>query len=210
MKLRHSIIPLSLISGLLLSCDNPADETTDAKVGDAQTKELEAGPEGSVKYVFTDASSIKFIGSKVNGSTQEGTFTKVTGHFTIKDGKPVGNDHKVEIDMDAITTGDDKLTGHLKNEDFFDVPNNPTSIFDVTKIEKKSDSEYEVTGNLTMRGKTNSVAFPATVDHTEGVAKITAKFDIKRYQWDINFKGAGENLLNEEVILEFNLEAKAE
>ena len=90
---------------------------------------------------------------------------------------------------------------------FFDVPSHPVSSYDVTSIIKNAEGEYEITGNLTMRGKTNSVTFTAIVDHSETTATITAKFDLKRYQWDINFKGAGENLLNEEVILDFNLEA---
>lgn len=58
-----------------------------------------------------------------------------------------------------------------------------------------------------MRGKTNSVTFSASVLQSETTAAIRAKFDLKRYQWDINFKGVGENILNEEVILDFNLEA---
>ena len=196
-------------AGFLVACDNPADKTTDATVGDAKEKKLESGPDGSVKWTFTENSYIEFTGSKVNGSTQVGRFTKLSGHFTIKDGEPVGNDHKVEIDMDAITTEHEKLTSHLKNDDFFDVPNHPTSLFDVTEIKKDSDGTYTVTGNLTMRGKTHSVSFPAKVSQEGDTASITAKFDIPRYQWGIHFKGAGENLLNEEVILEFALEAKA-
>ena len=58
-----------------------------------------------------------------------------------------------------------------------------------------------------MRGKTHSVTFTSTVVRSETTAAIRAKFDLKRYQWGINFKGVGENLLNEEVILDFNLEA---
>ena len=58
-----------------------------------------------------------------------------------------------------------------------------------------------------MRGKTNSVTFTSTVVRSETTAAIRAKFDLKRYQWDINYKGLGENILNEEVILDFNLEA---
>ena len=109
--------------------------------------------------------------------------------------------------MDAITTEKEKLTAHLKNEDFFDVPSHPVSSYDVTSITKTAEGEYEITGNLTMRGKTNSVTFSASVLQSETTAAIRAKFDLKRYQWDINFKGVGENILNEEVILDFNLEA---
>ena len=207
MKQYHAPSTHCLLSAHLVSCDTPADRTADATVGEAREKSLDSGPEGADRWTFTEKSYIEFTGSKVNGSTQVGRFTKLTGHFTIKDGEPVGNDHKVEIDMDVITTKQDKLTAHLKNEDFFDVPNHPVSSYDVTSIEKTGEHEYSITGNLTMRGKSNSVTFPARVTQSGDTATITARFDLKRYQWDINFKGVGENLLNEEVILDFNLEA---
>ncbi len=190
-----------------VSCNNPADQTEDAKVGPALEKKIDSGPGGASKWTFTENSYIEFTGSKVNGGTQVGRFTNISGHFTIMDGEPVGNDHKVTINMDAITTEKEKLTAHLKNEDFFDVPSHPVSSYDVTSITKTAEGEYEITGNLTMRGKTNSVTFSASVLQSETTAAIRAKFDLKRYQWDINFKGVGENILNEEVILDFNLEA---
>ena len=210
MKTSLLITPLALIASLLVSCENPADKTTDAVVGDAKDKELVAGPSGSLKYVFTEASTIEFVGSKVNGDRQNGGFRKVTGHFTLKDGIPVGNDHRVEIDMTSIHTESDKLTGHLKNKDFFEVSKYPTSVYDVTSIEKKSDTLYTVTGNLSMHGVTKSVTFPATVEHSGETAKISAEFDINRFDWKIEYKGAADNLINDEVILRFKLEAKPE
>ena len=91
--------------------------------------------------------------------------------------------------MNSITTEKEKLTSHLKNEDFFAVPSHPVSNYDVTSITKTGEGQYEITGNLTMRGKTNSVTFTSTVVRSETTAAIRAKFDLKRYQWDINYKG---------------------
>jgi len=203
------LAPLALASGLLVSCKNPADKTPDAEVGDAKKKELDAGPEGAVKYVFTENSAIEFTGSKVTGS-HSGGFKAFTGHFTLKDGAPTGNDHKVEIDMNSLWSDSEKLTGHLKNADFFDVENHPTTVFDVTKIEKKSDSEYTITGNLTMHGVTKSITFPSQVSQSGDATKIEAEFDINRFDWDIKFAGKPDDLIRKEVILRFNLEAKPE
>ncbi|MDE0594848.1 MAG: YceI family protein [Roseibacillus sp.] len=210
MKTSFILAPLALSTSLLISCENPADKTTDAEVGEAKKKELVARLGGSVKYVFTEASNIEFVGSKVNGDRKTGGFKKVTGHFTLKDGIPVDNDHRVEIDMNSIHSESDKLTEHLKNKDFFEVSKYPTSVYDITRIEKKSDTSYSVTGNLSMHGVTKSVTFPATVEHSGETAKISAEFDIKRFDWKIEYKGGADNLINDEVILRFNLEAKPE
>ena len=202
---------LILIAGAPLafvSCDNPADRTTDAQVREAVEKVTVSDSNG-IKYVFTDNSRIGFTGSKVTGS-HDGGFKKFTGHFHIADGKPVGNDHKVVIDMDSTWSDDDKLTGHLKSEDFFDVGEFPESTFDVTAIEPSGGGKWQVSGNFTLHGVTRNITFPATVSHSGELAKIAAEFDIKRKDFGIVFPGMPDDLIKNEVIIRLELEAGPE
>ena len=113
----HLTATLVAASALLVSCKNPADETTDAQVGDKREDSSVETPTEAVKYVFTENSSIDFEGSKVTGS-HVGGFKQFTGHFFIKDGEPVGSDHQVVIDMNSLWSDDEKLTGHLKAPDY--------------------------------------------------------------------------------------------
>lgn len=195
-------------SALLVSCKNPADETTDAQVGEKRDAPAAETPTEAVKYVFTENSSIEFEGSKVTGS-HVGGFKEFTGHFFIKDGEPVGSAHQVVIDMNSLWSDDEKLTGHLKAPDFFDVEKFPTTTFDNVTIEK-SDAGYTVTGNLDMHGVTKSISFPATVSQDGEVATISAEFDINRYDWGIEYPGRPDDLIRKEVVLRFNLEATPE
>ncbi|MEM0895991.1 MAG: YceI family protein [Verrucomicrobiota bacterium] len=207
MKAAIFATPFSALATLtLVSCDNPADKTVDAEVTEAVEKTEEAAPESAVRYVFTENSKIGFVGSKVTGS-HEGGFEKFTGHFTLVDGKPVGNDHKVEIDMTSTWSDNEKLTGHLKAPDFFDVEKFPTSIFDVTSIAEEGDG-YTVTGNFTFHGVTKSISFPATVTQTDDTAKIQAEFDINRFDFDIKYPGRTDDLIRKEVVIKLNLEAR--
>ncbi len=199
---------VALSTFALVSCDNPADKTATAEVSDAVEKKEETAPDAAVKYVFTDNSKVGFIGSKVTGS-HEGGFKKFTGHFTLVDGKPAGNDHKVEIDMTSTWSDNEKLTGHLKAPDFFDVEKFPTSTFDVTSITAKDDG-YSVTGNFTLHGVTKSITFPATVSQDGEVAKIQAEFDINRFDFDIKYPGRKDDLIRKEVVIKLALEAKPE
>ena len=210
MKPTQFLTPITLSAGLLLvSCKNPADETTDAEVGDKLDDSKIEIAEGAVKYVFTENSKIEFEGSKVTGS-HTGGFSEFTGHFYIKDGEPVAGGHEVVIDMNSLYSDNDKLTGHLKSADFFDVEKFATTTFDAVTIEKVDDSNYTVTGNLDLHGVTKSITFPATGSHSDNVAKITAEFDINRYDWGIEYKGKPDDLIRKEVILRFDLEAKPE
>ncbi|ENH95813.1 hypothetical protein J416_13911 [Gracilibacillus halophilus YIM-C55.5] len=62
---------------------------------------------------------------------------------------------KVTINVDSIETNNEDRNGHLKNEDFFDVENYPNITFTSKNVKKINDSEYELTGDLTIKDTTN-------------------------------------------------------
>jgi polyisoprenoid-binding protein YceI len=63
------------------------------------------------------------------------------------------------VDLASIDTRNQDRDGHLKSADFFDVENYPKLTFSATKIVKNGDNEYDVTGDLTIRGVTRSETF---------------------------------------------------
>ncbi len=206
MKIKYLALTLTALT--LISCENPADKTTDAKISAAVEKAGATAADGT-KYVFTPASEINFVGSKVTGSHQGG-FKAFTGYFTVKDGVPVGTDHKVVIDMKSTLADDAKLTSHLKSPDFFDVDKFPQSTFDVTSIAKNSGAAYTVSGNFTLHGQTKNISFPATVSQSGDMVKIDAKFDINRKDFGIVYAGKADDLIRDEVVIELKLQAKPE
>lgn len=191
-----------------VSCENPADKTTDAKVSNAVEKSPVSGETG-IRYVFTPNSKVSFIGSKVTRS-HNGGFKSFTGYFTVKDGAPVGNDHKVVIDMSSTFSDDDKLTGHLKSGDFFDVEKFPQATFDVTGMKKESETRYSIAGNFTLHGQTKNITFPATVSESGETLKIDSTFDINRKDFGIVYPGKVDDLIRDEVVIKLELEAKPE
>lgn len=196
---------LTLIAGLV-ACSNPADNVTEAEVTSA--KEVSEGVIAGKKYVATTDSKIGFVGSKVTGS-HSGGFETFTAAIHIENGEPVPNGTNVEIDMDSTWSDSDRLTGHLKNADFFDVPTFPTSNFVTTDI-KKGAAGYDVTGNLTLHGVTKSISFPADIQISEDQVKVSAEFFIKRFDFDIKFPGKTDDLIRDEVVLNLDITATPE
>ena len=207
MKIDILTIPAALSALSLVSCENPADKTSDAAVKEKVEKTTDTA--AGTKYVFTPESTIGFTGSKVTGS-HDGGFKTFTGHFTVKDGKPVGNDHKVVIDMDSTWSDAEKLTGHLKSGDFFDVEKFAQSTFDVTELKAGDNGSYIVAGNFTLHGVTKNIAFPATVTQGSDTVTIKAEFDIKRKDFGIVYPGKAEDLIRDEVVIKLDLTAKPE
>ena len=68
---------------------------------------------------------------------------------------------EVSIDAGSFSTEDKERDGHLRNPDFLDVANYPTIHFKATRIQQTGYSNYQVTGELTIRGTSRPVTLDA-------------------------------------------------
>ena len=156
-------------------------------------------------YAFADDAEVAFVGSKVTGS-HDGGFKEVDGSVTVPGENLEQATVVLNIDMNSVYSDDEKLTEHLKSDDFFDIANHPTASFQSTSI-VKSDSGYNVTGDLTLRGTTKAVTFPAEISMEEDVVTTKAEFSINRKDFNIVYKGKPDDLIRENVVIKFDLKA---
>ena len=199
-----ALVPTLLIVG----CSNPADDVAQAQVGaETQTDSSAAVAGGDFFAIDAATSSIGFIGSKVTGS-HEGGFKDFTGELRIVDGKIADAGNKVVIATPSMFTDSDRLTGHLKNSDFFDVEKHPTSTFETTSIVPGTDGTATVTGNLSLHGVTKSISFPATITVSDSEVSVKADFHINRFDFEMKYAGKADDLIREEVVLKFDIKAK--
>ena len=104
--------------------------------------------------------------SEIQFKVRHMMISNVTGSFGKFDAtvETEGNDvttAKVHFtaEVDSISTNNEQRDSHLKSADFFDAASHSQLIFDSTQLEKVSDEEYKLHGNLTMRGTTKPVTF---------------------------------------------------
>ena len=97
--------------------------------------------------------------SEVKFKVKHLMISNVTGHFndfsaTAQVLNGDFSDAKVsfEADINSISTKNEQRDGHLKSADFFDAANHPKLTFVSKSLKKKSENEYELTGDLTIRG----------------------------------------------------------
>ncbi|MFT5336122.1 MAG: polyisoprenoid-binding protein YceI [Sphingobacteriales bacterium] len=160
-------------------------------------------------------STIHWTGEKVTGK-HEGFISAQGGEVKI-DGKAISG--KVTVDMASITCTDldadygAKLIGHLKSDDFFGVEKNPTANF-VFKSWKKLDGDnYEISGDLTVKGKSHPAKYKALVTTTEGGITIVGDLTFDRAKYDIRygsgsfFDDLGDKTIYDEVKLKLNIVA---
>lgn len=119
-----------------------------------------------------------------------GYFTRFRGQLMFDEETGAPKSGAVEIDAGSLVTPIDKLTNHLKSPDFFDARRFPRATFKVTKIEPTpvaSAPTYKLTGDLTIRGVTKSITFPATVKVSDAGVMLESKFKLKRSEFGMNF-----------------------
>ena len=102
----------------------------------------------------------QFAISHMGFSTHTGRFNDTTGSFSLdKKGK---SSVKVTIKTASVDTGSEKLEGHLKAADFFNVEKYPEMTYESTKVTWTSDTTADVEGNLTLLGVTKPVPLKIT------------------------------------------------
>jgi polyisoprenoid-binding protein YceI len=188
------------------ACGNPASDAPKAVTNQASS--ATSAPVGGEKYLITpENSKVEFVGSKVTGS-HNGSFGKFSGAIDWA-GQPEKSRVSITIDVDSLTTDAPDLTKHLKTPDFFDAAKYPKSTFESTQIKTGGEkgATHTITGNLNLHGATKSITFPATIAVNPGTITVDSTFALNRKDFGINYAGAADNLIRDDVLLKLSVRA---
>ncbi|MBK8982325.1 MAG: YceI family protein [Ignavibacteria bacterium] len=175
------------------------------------TKNTSTTAKGEKKQIALQDSKLEWIGSKVTGK-HNGTVSITGGELFVDNNEVTGG--SFEIDFNTITVLDvedaesnGKLTGHLKSDDFFSAEKHPNGKFIIKSVSNTGGNQYNVTGDMIIKGITNEISFPATIVTNEGKVTANADFNIDRTKWDIKFRSGKffENLGDKMISDEFNI-----
>lgn len=77
---------------------------------------------------------------------------------------PEASEIDVSIDVSSVDSGVEIFDGHLMGAEYFDLENHPTIIFESASVEKTGENAYDISGGLTVKGKTVPVTLAATIN----------------------------------------------
>ena len=120
----------------------------------------------SVATLSPENSKVSFVGTHVGDDPKPrfGGFNKFSGQLvTTADGQGISS-LTMEFETDSLYTTLGKILPlHLKNADFLDVKNHPNAKFVSTGVTVGEDGVFNVVGDFTLMGKTNSITIPLKV-----------------------------------------------
>ena len=112
-----------------------------------------------------------------------------------------------------------KFVGHMTSDDFFGVATYPTSTFKIVSVTPikgaaKDADNATVAGDMTIKGVTQRITFPAKVGVKDGVAAAAGKVTIDRTKFGLKygsksfFESIGDKAIYDTFDLTFNVIAK--
>jgi len=147
-------------------------------------------------------------------STVTGQFKSFEGQMETTSDDFTGADIDFSLEVASIDTNQEQRDGHLKSPEFFDAEQFPKITFKSTSFDKKGD-DYELKGNLTVKGITKPVTL--AVEHggsatdfygnTKAGFELTGKINRKEFglTWD-GITEAGSIVLGEEIKININVQ----
>jgi polyisoprenoid-binding protein YceI len=167
--------------------------------------------EGDKKEIKLEKSKVVWKAYKVTGSHQ-GIISIKSGHLNFN--KDILTGGSFEIDMSTISVTDlegtskGKLEGHLKSNDFFGVEKFPTSTLSFTNVTPIGKNLYEVTGDITIKGKTETISFNVSVYGSK--ANVSLKIDRTKFGVRYGSTSFFDGLKDKAIYDEFDLVADLE
>lgn len=193
---------------------------TSCSTGEKQTEPAETKIVGELIPVIAVAYNTVETGSLLEwGATHFGGVGPRSGKIYCKEARVLVEDGVVAnasvlIDMSTLTVENmteeetTDLSGHLMSADFFNVPEHPTSSFELTSLNAiTGDYNSEISGSLTIMGISNNVTFNANVDVTENNVSVKSEtFEIDRSDWNMVYNAEGSEGVPLDYIISDDIE----
>jgi polyisoprenoid-binding protein YceI len=161
-------------------------------------------------------SRIGFAAKHAMVTTVRGAFNTFSADVHLDEEDVTNSTARIEIDATSIDTGNTDRDNHVRNSDFLEVETYPTITFVSTSAEKKSDDEFVLHGDLTIKKTTKpvSITFEQTGSTVDPWGNFRVGFEgkakIDRTDWGVSFNaplGTGGLVISEKITLEFDIAA---
>lgn len=133
-------------------------------------------------------------------------FKKFTASIDYDSAKPELSKATLEIDVSSFDLGDPEYNKEVLKKEWFDTARFPKASFISTGMKSSADGKLNVTGNLSIKGKTLVTSFPLSIKKEGNNQLFDGVLPIKRLAFNI---GEGEwkdtGMVADEVVIKFHV-----
>jgi polyisoprenoid-binding protein YceI len=165
--------------------------------------------------VDSEHSNVLFKVRHLGVSTVTGRFNRFAASFWYDPADPAATRVTATVDVASVDTDNERRDAHLRSEDFFWADSFPTITFESRSVRRTDEDEFEVAGDLTIRGVTLPVVLEVEIEGTGTTSRgpimgLTAETEINRHDYGLSWNRAVENVfvVGDEVRIVLELEAR--
>ncbi len=198
-----------LTSLSLLTCNHPSSNT-EVRESTSLTSLFDSQPDDAISIDITH-SVVKWKGTKLLGTgSHEGTVKFINGVLYFSKNQLAGG--AFMVDMKSIYNTDIPLsdpiprrniTAHLNSD--FETEQFPTAEFTIRKVTKMANGQYQIAGDMNIKGITNPLVIVATEE--EYRRRYNARISFNRHDWKIGEAGSWleQKVVDDQVLIEVSL-----
>jgi len=167
---------------------------------------LTASPAIGEEFTVLDAqhSNLSFT-SRQMGVPVEGSFKKFTLRIAVNPARPEAGSARIDIDLTSIDAGSTEADEEVAGKAWFDSKRYPTASFVSSGISRLGNGRFEVTGKMTIKGKTLDIKAPFLLKQQANALIIEGMFPLKRLDYGIGSGiWADTSVVNDEVQIRFH------
>jgi polyisoprenoid-binding protein YceI len=159
---------------------------------------------------------IGFVARHAMVTKVRGSFNDFDGSAVLDGGDPAHSSARVTIQAASIDTRNAQRDEHLRSNDFLAMEEYPEITFVSTSVRPAGDRDFELSGDLTIKGVTRAVSIPFTFEGaaTDPFGNLRVGFEgsvtINRKDYGVSWNAAleaGGVLVSDKVTLEFDVSA---
>lgn len=140
----------------------------------------------AVEYtqVQADKSAVNFV-YKQMGVAVDGKFRKFSSQLSFDPAKPTAAKASFAVELASVDTGAAEGDEEVAGKAWFNTKAFPTAQFVSGSVKALGGNQYEVAGQLTIKGKTQNVVVPATFTAQGSSGVFAGTFTIRRADFTI-------------------------
>ncbi len=159
----------------------------------------------AVLKVDASKSQVNIVFKQMNVPV-DAKFKKFSANIDYNATKPESSKANVEIELNSFDLGDAEYNKEVLKKEWFNAAQFPKASFTSTAMKPAGAGKLDVSGTLTIKGKTSNVSFPVTIKQEGGKQIFDGALPIKRLTYNI---GEGEwkdtSMVADEVTIKFHV-----
>ncbi|MBT8472986.1 MAG: YceI family protein [Marinicaulis sp.] len=168
---------IAAMGGVIAACSGEAP----AAEQESAAPPSKAGEAWAIDY---GASSVTFRGIQ-EGSEFEGRFNRFDIAVVLDPEDLSGASITATIDMSSVDAGNDDRNQSLPTKDWFKTKEFPSAIFTSSEVSNIEGDNYEAAGTLTIKGISQPMTLPFTLDVEGNVANAVGSVRLNRTDFNV-------------------------